>query len=89
MNAPSPGRRISSAGVLLGTFAGASLLGTLILRLAVMQTRGDVLILGLPLTSISAICVTGLARVDTAAAWSTAGRAAITIILFRRAAWTS
>lgn len=81
MPAPSPQRRVSPAGVLLGSFAGAILLGAALLRLPVMQTKGDVSFLDCLFTSTSAICVTGLASVDTGVAWTTAGLATITTLV--------
>ncbi len=74
-------RRISPAGVLLGSFGGAILLGAAVLRLPFMQTRGDVSFLDCLFTATSAICVTGLVSVDTAAVWSTAGLATIALMI--------
>jgi len=64
----SPLRRISPPGVLVGSFAGAILLGALVLWLPVMHGAKPVSFLDCLFTSTSAICVTGLAAVDTGVA---------------------
>jgi potassium uptake TrkH family protein len=73
---PHPGR------VIAGAFAAAVLAGTLLLWLPVATTKGvrpslsDALF-----TATSAVCVTGLASVDTGSYWSTYGEVVILLLV--------
>lgn len=71
------GLLLRPASLLVLTFAGLVLLGTLALSLPICQSRNDVGLLDALFTSTSAVCVTGLITVDTATAWTTAGQLVI------------
>lgn len=77
----SPLARVSPPGVLVGSFAGAILLGAVLLRLPMMHAGPPVSFLDCLFTSTSAICVTGLASVDTGRAWSAWGLATIALMI--------
>ncbi len=74
-------KRVSPAGVLVGSFAGAILLGAALLRLPVMHTQNAVSFLDCLFTSTSAICVTGLASVDTSTVWTSWGLFTIALLI--------
>ena len=75
-------RRLSASQVIILSFAGAVLLGSLILMLPFMTRDGrgasfpDALF-----TAISATCVTGLVVRDTATYWSPVGQAVLLIMI--------
>ncbi len=63
--------------ILVGSFAGAILAGTLLLLLPWSQTKGDVGFVDALFTSTSAVCVTGLVVVDTGTVFTRFGQAVI------------
>lgn len=77
----SPLACISPPGVLVGSFAGAILLGAGLLWLPFMQGPKPVSFLDCLFTSTSAICVTGLTSVDTGLAWSPWGLGTIALLI--------
>ncbi len=76
-------RRITPAQLVLGSFALALALGTLLLMLPVMAARGTepVGFVDALFTATSAICVTGLVTVDTATRWSLLGQVTIVLLI--------
>lgn len=70
------------ARLVAGAFAGAVLIGTLLLMLPVSRTPGssaDVMVASF--TTVSAVCVTGLITVDTATYWSPFGQGVILALI--------
>jgi len=63
--------------ILIGSFAGAILAGTMLLLLPWSQTKGSVGFVDALFTSTSAVCVTGLVVVDTGTAFTRFGQAVI------------
>ena len=68
-------------GLLVVTFAGWIVLGTLALWLPISQGERAVSLLDCIFTSTSAVCVTGLTTVDTAIAWSRTGHTVILVLI--------
>lgn len=62
-------------------FAGAVLVGTVLLALPLAGADGSVGLLPAFFTAVSAVCVTGLTVVDTATAWSGFGHAVILVLV--------
>lgn len=73
--------KLSPPGALVGSFAGAILLGGGLLWLPVMQGPNPVSFLDCLFTSTSAVCVTGLVSVDTGTVWSAWGLALIALLI--------
>jgi trk system potassium uptake protein TrkH len=71
---------MSPSGILVGSFGGLIFLSTGLLSLPFMQAGRPVPILDCLFTATSAVCVTGLITVDTAAAWSGWGQALICLL---------
>ncbi|HSE70732.1 MAG TPA: potassium transporter TrkG [Nocardioidaceae bacterium] len=70
------------AQVVVAGFAGAVLVGTLLLMLPVSRTGdGGASLLAALFTSTSAVCVTGLVVVDTPSYWSGFGEAVILLLI--------
>ncbi|HEY8370166.1 MAG TPA: TrkH family potassium uptake protein [Thermodesulfobacteriota bacterium] len=76
-------RRISPAQLVLGSFAAAIAIGTALLMLPAMAAPGTppVGFVDALFTATSAVCVTGLASVDTATRWSGLGQATILLLI--------
>lgn len=75
-------RRFSPAKVIALSFAAAIVVGTLLLWLPWSHAPGQTIrLLDALFTSTSALCVTGLAVVDTETAWSTFGRVVIMLLV--------
>ncbi|HEX7126463.1 MAG TPA: TrkH family potassium uptake protein, partial [Thermodesulfobacteriota bacterium] len=76
-------RRISPAQLVLGSFAVAVAIGTALLMLPAMAAPGTppVGFVDALFTATSAVCVTGLASVDTATRWSGLGQATILLLI--------
>ena len=73
-------RHLTSFQVIILGFAGVILFGTLILMLPISSVQGIITPFHKALfTSTSAVCVTGLAVVDTGSYWSAFGQ---TVIMF-------
>ncbi|RMF85892.1 MAG: hypothetical protein D6744_00605, partial [Planctomycetota bacterium] len=64
-------------GLLVATFAGLIVVGTLLLGMPACQVGGQVGWIDAFFTATSAVCVTGLITVDTATAWSPLGQVVI------------
>ena len=56
---------ITRRGVLISTFLGLCLFGTLLLQLPWASTKGNIALVDAAFTSVSAVCVTGLTVLDT------------------------
>jgi trk system potassium uptake protein len=69
------------ARLLVGTFLLAGLAGAVALSLPICAAEGRVLLLDAAFTSFSAVCVTGLAVLDTATAFSRAGQGVILALI--------
>lgn len=67
--------------LLIGGFAGAILVGTLILLLPWSQTKGEVGFVDALFTVTSAVCVTGLVVVDTGTAFTLFGQTMIVLLI--------
>jgi trk system potassium uptake protein TrkH len=67
--------------LLVATFAGLALAGTIVLRLGVCQTTGEVGLLDALFTATSAVCVAGLTTHDTATAFSRTGQVVILLLI--------
>ena len=75
-------RRLSSFQIIILGFAGAILLGALLLMLPISTTGGNVTPFNETLfTATSAVCVTGLVVQDTGSYWSTFGQAVILALI--------
>ncbi|MGM9551436.1 MAG: TrkH family potassium uptake protein [Clostridia bacterium] len=75
-------KHLSSSQVIIFGFAGAILLGTLILMLPISSASGHLTPFSDALfTATSAVCVTGLVVHDTATYWSTFGQAIILLLI--------
>ena len=66
---------------MVAAFAGASLLGAVVLRLPVSSSDDGVSFTTAWFTATSAVCVTGLNVVDTATQWSAFGEAVILLLI--------
>jgi trk system potassium uptake protein len=70
------------ARLIVATFAGLCMFGTLVLALPASSTTGHSLgLLNAAFTAVSAACVTGLIVVDTASAFTSLGQAAILLLI--------
>lgn len=67
--------------LLIGGFGGTILLGALLLLLPWSQTKGEVGFVDALFTSTSAVCVTGLAVVDTGTAYTKFGQVVIVALI--------
>jgi|UniRef100_A0A7C5EXM4 trk system potassium uptake protein TrkH len=67
--------------LLIGGFALVIAIGTLLLLLPWSQTRGEVALVDALFTATSAVCVTGLAVVDTGTAYTRFGQTVILILI--------
>src|SRR4030065_1985269 len=74
-------RLFQPAQVLAISFVAAILLGALLLMLPFCTTSGRISFIYALFTSTSAVCVTGLAVVDTATYFTTAGQAVILLLI--------
>lgn len=78
----SPGARLSPSRAIVLAFAAAIAMGTLLLALPVAHAPGEaVTILDAFFTATSAVCVTGLAVVDTAGSYSRFGETVIMLLI--------
>jgi trk system potassium uptake protein TrkH len=68
-------------GLLVATFVGLVLVGTIALRLGVCQTTHPIGLLDTLFTATSAVCVTGLITHDTATEFSRAGQIVILVLI--------
>jgi len=79
---PSWRRSLSAPRILVGSFAGLVLIGSLFLALPISAAPGhDIAFLDAVFTATSSICVTGLIVVDTPVAFSTFGHVVILILI--------
>ena len=69
------------ARVLLSTFLGLCLFGTLLLQLPWMTTKGDIALVDAVFTSVSAVCVTGLIVLDTPNDFTLIGQGCILLLI--------
>ncbi len=74
-------RLLTPARMVIGGFGCLILLGTFLLDLPVCQGAKAVGLLDCLFTATSAVCVTGLITVDTAAAWSAWGQGVILVLI--------
>lgn len=74
-------RRLSSASVILLSFAGAILVGAFVLATPVASRGAPVAPLDALFTATSAVCVTGLTVVDTASRWTPFGQTVVLVLV--------
>ncbi len=76
------GKNLSSSRIIILGFAGAVLLGSLLLMLPFATREGEgASFADAVFTAVSAVCVTGLVVQDTAAYWSAFGQAVILLLI--------
>ena len=69
------------ARVLISTFLGLCLLGTLLLQLPWASTKGTIPLVDAAFTSVSAVCVTGLTVLDTPRDFTLLGQAFLLLLI--------
>ncbi len=74
-------KKLRTGELLVLGFAGLIALGTLLLALPVSGGAGRVPLIDALFTATSAVCVTGLATVDTETAWSVFGKSVILVLI--------
>ncbi len=76
------GKNLSSSRIIILGFAGAVLLGSLLLMLPFATREGEgASFADAVFTAVSAVCVTGLVVQDTATYWSAFGQAVILLLI--------
>ncbi len=81
MASPSPLRRLQPGTLVVASFAGTILVGTLLLRLPAVGAQAQLSWLQALFTATSATCVTGLIVVDTATDLSATGQAIVLLLI--------
>ena len=75
-------KHLSSSQIIIFGFAGAIILGTILLMIPISSTSGNMTpLLDALFTSTSAVCVTGLVVYDTATHWSMFGQFVILLMI--------
>lgn len=69
------------ARILISTFLGLCLFGTIVLLIPWASARGDIALIDAAFTSVSAVCVTGLTVLDTPNDFSLLGQALIILLI--------